>query len=62
VLHDSGLKGRNMNKKIFGSGAVLLIIGIAFFIIGYLAVQNVLSYNVLNLPVHELLILLDLTL
>jgi uncharacterized membrane protein len=48
-----------MNKKIFGSGAVLLIIGIAFFIIGYLAVQNVMSYNVLNLPIHELLMLLD---
>ncbi len=48
-----------MNKKIFGSGAVLLIIGIAFLVIGYLAVQNVLSYNILNLPIHELLMLLD---
>ena len=48
-----------MNKKIFGSGAVLLIIGIAFLVIGYLTVQNVLSYNVLNLPIHELLMLLD---
>ena len=48
-----------MNKKIFGSGAVLLIIGIAFLMIGYLTVQNVLSYNILNLPIHELLMLLD---
>ena len=48
-----------MNKKIFGSGAVLLIIGIAFFIIGYLTVQNVLSYNILNLPIHEILMQLD---
>ena len=50
---------RKMNKKIFGSGAVLLIIGIAFLMIGYLTVQNVLSYNILNLPIHELLMLLD---
>ena len=48
-----------MNKKIFGSGAVLLIIGIVFLVIGYLAVQNVLSHNILNLPIHELLMQLD---
>ena len=48
-----------MNKKIFGSGAVLLILGIVFLLIGYVTVQDVLSNNILNLPIHELLMLLD---